>query len=79
MDEIKNGLYRVSLEEIKARGRSTHREQFRFHCPLCGDQPNHRRQIDGSFNQRMGVGQCFACGARFVVDNTNKPWEGHNR
>lgn len=72
MTEIKTGLYRVSLEEIKARGRCTHREQFRFRCLVCGDEPNHRHQIDGSFNQTKGVGHCFACGARYVLDNSRK-------
>ena len=68
MEEIKNGLYRVSLEELKAKGKFTDRETFRFHCPLCGEEDGHRRRFDGSFNQKEGVGQCFCCGARFVVD-----------
>lgn len=69
MEEIKNGLYRVTLDEVKARGRFTERDTFRFRCPLCGDEDKHRRRYDGSFNQREGVGQCFCCGARFVVDS----------
>ena len=68
MKEIGNGLYRVTLEEMKARGKYTQRETFRFHCPVCGDEENHRRRCDGSFNQTLGVGQCFCCGARFVLD-----------
>ena len=59
MEEIKTGLFRVTLKEVKDRGKFTERETFRFHCLLCGDEENHRRRCDGSFNQRLGVGQCF--------------------
>lgn len=78
MEEIKNGLYRVTLDEMKARGRFTERDTFRFRCPLCGDEDKHRRRFDGSFNQREGVGQCFCCGARFVVGNSRiaNSWTG---
>ena len=68
MEFIKDRLYRVKLDEVKALGKNTHRETFRFHCPLCGEEGSHRRRCDGSFNQLMGVGQCFCCGARFVLD-----------
>ena len=68
MKEISNGLYGVTLEEMKARGKYTQRETFRFHCPVCGDEEKHRRRCDGSFNQALGVGQCFCCGSRYVVD-----------
>ena len=68
MEEIKSGLFRVTLDEIKARGKFTERETFRFHCPNCGDEDKHRRRCDGSFNQLLGVGQCFCCGSRFVLD-----------
>jgi twinkle protein len=68
MEEIKTGLVRVTLKEVKDRGKFTERETFRFHCLLCGDEENHRRRCDGSFNQRLGVGQCFCCGTRYVLD-----------
>ena len=71
MEEINNGLYRVALEEVKNLGKYTQRETFRFHCPVCGDEENHRRRCDGSFNQKLGVGQCFCCGSRFVLDKGN--------
>ena len=67
MEEIKNGLYRVTLDEVKAHGRMTEHDTFRFRCLVCGDEDKHRRRFDGSFNQREGVGQCFCCGSRFVL------------
>lgn len=75
MEEINNGLYRVTLEEIKTRGKYTQRETFRFHCPVCGDEEKHCHRFDGSFNQQLGVGQCFCCGSRFVVqkDRQSQP------
>jgi len=77
MEEINNGLYRVTLEEVKNRGKYTQRETFRFHCPVCGDEENHRRRCDGSFNQKLGVGQCFCCGSRFVLEKDN--WQPHQQ
>lgn len=71
MEEINNGLYRVNLEEVKNRGKFTQRETFRFHCPVCGDEENHCHRCDGSFNQKLGVGQCFCCGSRFVLEKDN--------
>lgn len=73
MEEIKNNLYRVSLEEVKNRGKFTTRENFRFHCPVCGNEENHRRRCDAQFNQKMGVGHCFCCGSNFVLPNDWKP------
>ena len=72
MEEIKQGLYRVNIDDIKARGKFTERETFRFHCPNCGDEDKHRRRCDGSFNQRLGVGQCFCCGSRFVAERNSQ-------
>ena len=72
MEEISNGLYRVTLEEVKNRGKFTERETFRFHCPVCGDEENHRRRCDGSFNQKFGVGQCFCCRSRYVIDKKSQ-------
>lgn len=72
MEQIKNDLYRVSLEEVKSAGKFTQRENFRFHCPVCGDEENHRRRCDASFNQTFGVGHCFCCGANFVLA---KDWQ----
>lgn len=73
MEEIKNNLYRVSLEEVKNRGKFTTRENFRFHCPVCGNEENHRRRCDAQFNQKMGVGHCFCCGSNFVLPNDWQP------
>ena len=72
MEEIKQDLYRVSLEEVKRVGKFTQRENFRFHCPVCGDEENHRRRCDASFNQTFGVGHCFCCGTNFVLA---KDWQ----
>ena len=72
MEQIKNDLYRVSLEEVKSAGKFTQRENFRFHCLVCGDEENHRRRCDASFNQTFGVGHCFCCGANFVLA---KDWQ----
>ena len=72
MEQIKNDLYRVSLEEVKSVGKFTQRENFRFHCLVCGDEENHRRRCDASFNQTFGVGHCFCCGTNFVLA---KDWQ----
>ena len=73
MEQIKNDLYRVSLEEVKSVGKFTQRENFRFHCPVCGDEENHRRRYDAQFNQKIGVGHCFCCGSNFVLPNDWHP------
>ena len=72
MEQIKNDLYRVSLEEVKSAGKFTQRENFRFHCLVCGDEENHRRRCDASFNRTFGVGHCFCCGTNFVLA---KDWQ----
>lgn len=73
MEQIKNDLYRVTLKEVKDRGKFTTRETFRFHCPVCGDEENHRRRCDAQFNQKMGVGHCFCCGSNFVLPSDRQP------
>lgn len=80
MEHVKEQIYRVTVEELKARGRFTERDTFRFRCPVCGDTEKHVREhrYDGSFNQTLGVGQCFSCGARFVKEN-EKPFIPHTR
>ena len=72
MEEIKQDLYRVTIDEVKNRGKFTLREKFRFHCPVCGDEEKHSRRFDAQFNQTMGVGHCFCCGASFVLA---KDWQ----
>ena len=66
MKEIKNGLYSVELTDLKLKSGHERRETVRFRCPLCGSKSGHEHRYDGSFNRKLGVGQCFSCGARFV-------------
>ena len=65
-----------SLDELRPRAKSSDagKRKYRFHCPLCGDESQHRRRTDGAFDEDKGVGHCFCCGANFFAAKwTYKP------
>lgn len=66
MQQTESGYYIIQPGDLDIKS-NRHEGQVRSTCPVCRDQRTHGQQACMSINLDTGFGQCFKCGAKFVL------------
>ncbi len=74
MKELRNNIHVISFSEMTNARKEARSNKYTFKCPVCKDEVHHNKGNNAVMDMDTGMGKCFSCGAKFILDTKYEEW-----